>query len=94
MTRAYKVIKATDDKMIWHPELESFVGEVLRQEDLDWNPYICETKDWFIIRTGDCDAYDQEVMPIVIHKSCLQELNICSCDRYQVLNRGCICGGY
>lgn len=92
--KAYKVIKATDSNAIWHPELDSFVGDVLREADLDWNPYICETDDWMIIRTGDYDPDNQHVMPIVIHKSCLEEITICICKYYQVINNGCICGGF
>ena len=94
LTKAYRVIKATDDKKIWHSELEPFIGEILYPSDLDWNPYVCETEDWMIIRTGDYDEEDQHVMPIVIHKSCLEEIQMCICKKYQVLNNGCICGGF
>jgi len=93
--KAYRVIKATNDAKIWHPILDKWIGEILYESDIGWNPYYCESKDWLIIKTGDTpDAYDQEVMPIVIHKSCLQELNMCICEYYQVLNNGCTCGGY
>lgn len=92
--KAYRVIKATDDKKIWHSELEPFIGEILHEYDLDWNPYICENKDWLIIRTGDYDPENEYVMPIVIHRSCLEEISPCTCEYYQVLNNGCICGGF
>lgn len=91
--KKFRVIKATDDKKIWHTELEPFVGEILGEADLAFNPLICD-KGWLIIKTGDYDPYDDYVMPILIHKSCLEELTMCSCSYHQVINGGCICGGY
>ena len=91
--KTYKVIKSTDDNNIWHTELDNFIGQILSQEDLDYNPYICED-DWLIIKTGEYNEEDHYTMPILIHKSCLEELKVCDCPRYQVFNNGCTCGGY
>jgi hypothetical protein len=92
--KVYRVVKSTDDRNIWHSELDAFIGEILSETDLDWNSYVCEDEDWLIIKTGDYDPENEWVMPIVIHKSCLEEIKVCTCGKYQVLNNGCICGGY
>jgi hypothetical protein len=92
--KAYRVIKSSDDYRIWYNELEKFIGEILKPSDLDWNPYICESENWMIINIDGVNKDYAKVLPTLIHRSCLEEISLCECPKYQVFNTGCTCGGY
>ncbi len=94
--KAYRVVKPTSNlEKLWHGELDGWVGEILHDYDLGWDYHICGSDNWFYIRTGDHADTESEhvIMPIVIHKSCLKEIKLCTCNKYEVLNNGCKCGG-
>lgn len=89
----YKV-KKTNDKEKWNPELESWVGKLLYENDIEPDSMLGDSDGWYIIRTPEWIENSYFTLPLLVHESCLEKLRLCDCPHMVVMNRGCQCGGY